>query len=291
MTQKLLAIDIGGSSVKAGIWEQEQLTELPSFATPKTWEEMKAYLKSLVEDYEITEGVAISAPGAVDADEGVIYGVSAVAYLHRFPIKKELAAFLGMPVSFQNDANCAALAEIWQGNGKGLESVALMIIGTGIGGGIALNGKLRTGAHLFGGEFGYQILNYDTLETLSELGSPVMMAKRYSKIKADGKKYTSKDVFAFAAAGEALAQEQIERFYQAISMGIYNVLISLDPDRVLIGGGISTRDDLLPNLEERVQHLLTKNGAKELAADIMPCKFLDQANLIGAIYQFLTEQA
>lgn len=73
-------------------------------------------------------------------------------------------------------------------------------------------------------------------------------------------------------------------------MGIYNVLISLDPDRVLIGGGISTRDDLLPNLEERVQHLLTKNGAKELAADIMPCKFLDQANLIGAIYQFLTER-
>ena len=178
MSQKILAIDIGGSAIKSGLWENDELTELPSFETPKTWDEMKAYLKSLVEEHQITEGVAISAPGAVNAEEGVIYGVSAVPYLHRFPIKQELAEFLGVPVSFQNDANCAALAEVWQGNAKGLESAAMMIIGTGIGGGVVINGELRTGANLFGGEFGYQIMNNETLETLSDLGSPVAMSKR-----------------------------------------------------------------------------------------------------------------
>lgn len=290
MSQKILAIDIGGSAIKSGLWENDELTELPSFETPKTWDEMKAYLKSLVDEHQITEGVAISAPGAVNAEEGMIYGVSAVPYLHRFPIKQELAEFLGVPVSFQNDANCAALAEVWQGNAKGLESAAMMIIGTGIGGGVVINGELRTGANLFGGEFGYQIMNNETLETLSDLGSPVAMAKRYSKIKADDRRYTSKEVFDLAEAGDELAQEQIDQFYNALSIGIYNVLISLDPDRVLIGGGISTREDLLVNIEERVQELLLQKGAKELKASIMPCKFLSQANLIGAVYQFLTEQ-
>lgn len=290
MSQKILAIDIGGSAIKSGLWENDGLTELPSFETPKTWDEMKAYLKSLVEEHQITEGVAISAPGAVNSEEGVIYGVSAVPYLHRFPIKQELADFLGVPVSFQNDANCAALAEVWQGNAKGLESAAMMIIGTGIGGGVVINGELRTGANLFGGEFGYQIMNNETLETLSDLGSPVAMAKRYSRIKADDRKYTSKEIFDLAEAGDELAQEQIDQFYNALSIGIYNVLISLDPDRVLIGGGISTREDLLANIEERVQELLLQRGAKELKASIMPCKFLSQANLIGAVYQFLTEQ-
>lgn len=290
MSQKILAIDIGGSAIKSGLWENEALTELPSYPTPKTWDEMKTYLKLLVEEHQITDGVAISAPGAVNVEEGVIYGVSAVPYLHRFPIKQELAGFLSVPVSFQNDANCAALAEIWQGNAKGLESAALMIIGTGIGGGIAINGKLRSGTNLFGGEFGYQVMNDDTLETLSDLGSPVAMSKRFSNIKADDRSYTSKEIFELAEAGDELAQEQIDYFYNALSIGIYNILVSLDPDRVLIGGGISTREDLLFNIEERVQQLLLKKGAKELKASIMPCKFLSQANLIGAVYQFLEEQ-
>lgn len=290
LSQKILAIDIGGSAIKSGLWENEALTELLSYPTPKTWDEMKAYLKLLVEEHQITDGVAISAPGAVNVEEGVIYGVSAVPYLHRFPIKQELADFLSVPVSFQNDANCAALAEIWQGNAKGLESAVLMIIGTGIGGGIAINGKLRSGTNLFGGEFGYQIMNNDTLETLSDLGSPVAMSKRFSNIKADDRNYTSKEIFDLAEAGDELAQEQIDYFYNALSIGIYNILVSLDPDRVLIGGGISTREDLLFNIEERVQQLLLKKGAKELKASIMPCKFLSQANLIGAVYQFLEEQ-
>lgn len=290
MSQKILAIDIGGSAIKSGLWENEALTELPSYPTPKTWDEMKAYLKLLVDEHQITNGVAISAPGAVNVEEGVIYGVSAVPYLHRFPIKQELANFLSVPVSFQNDANCEALAEIWQGNAKGLESAALMIIGTGIGGGIAINGKLRSGTNLFGGEFGYQVMNDDTLETLSDLGSPVAMSKRFSNIKADDRSYTSKEIFDLAEAGNELAQEQIDYFYNALSIGIYNILVSLDPDRVLIGGGISTREDLLFNIEERVQQLLLKKGSKELKASIIPCKFLSQANLIGAVYQFLEEQ-
>lgn len=290
LSQKILAIDIGGSAIKSGLWGNEALTELLSYPTPKTWDEMKAYLKLLVEEHQITDGVAISAPGVVNVEEGVIYGVSAVPYLHRFPIKQELADFLSVPVSFQNDANCAALAEIWQGNAKGLESAVLMIIGTGIGGGIAINGKLRSGTNLFGGEFGYQVMNDDTLETLSDLGSPVAMSKRFSNIKADDRSYTSKEIFELAEAGDELAQEQIDYFYNALSIGIYNILVSLDPDRVLIGGGISTREDLLFNIEERVQQLLLKKGAKELKASIMPCKFLSQANLIGAVYQFLEEQ-
>ena len=117
------------------------------------------------------------------------------------------------------------------------------------------------------------------------------MSNRFSKQKADGKSYTSKEIFDLAEAGDELAQEAIDKFYHALSIGIYNILVSLDPDRVLIGGGISTREELILTVEERVQQLLQMKGAKELKASILPCKFLSQANLIGAVYQFLTEYA
>lgn len=137
----IVVYDIGGSAVKFGLWENENLINKGSFITPENWNDMKEEMvkvyHTFTKNYSI-DGVAISAPGAVDAKVGFISGISAVPYLHFFPIKKEWEDLFGVPVSMENDANCAALAEVWHGAAKDIQNALFLIIGSGIGGSVVM---------------------------------------------------------------------------------------------------------------------------------------------------------
>lgn len=289
--EKLLVLDVGGSSIKCGVWENEKLVELKSRRTPDTWEGMKnTFLDIQKEAGNNLQGVAISIPGSVNVDEGVIYGTSAIPYIHRFPIKKELSKLFGLKVTLQNDANCAALAEVWCGNAADVTNSAFLIIGSGIGGAVVLNKQLIPGSHLFGGEFGYMIINRDTGGTLSELGSPVTMANEFTNKRNDQKVYEGKDVFELAQQKDPQALNSVTNLYDALSVGIFNLAVSFDPDKVLIGGGISRRPDLLSELQKRFKKISREKYADGLDTKIESCKFLSEANMIGAVYQFELEK-
>lgn len=291
MQKQLLLFDIGGSSVKRGIWNGETLIQLDKMKTPGTWEEMKTLFLETLEGLpdQSFDGVAISSPGAVDAEKGIINGISAVPYIHGFPIKKELETLFDLPVAIQNDANCAALAELWKGNAQGAKDVGFVIIGSGIGGALILDGKLYTGHNLFGGEFGYQVVDLNSLATLSDLGSPIKMAKRYAEKKGDGLGYTSEHVFELAESGDSDAVEAVDQFYTALSVGIFNLLVSINPEKVLIGGGISRREGIVPALRAKVAQLTESKGAGDLQYELEVCKHFNDSNLIGAAYQFKIE--
>lgn len=293
MEERILVFDIGGSAIKCGIWESGTLNKLDHIQTPNSWEEMQEQFLSVFNRYNDVpfNGVGISCPGAVDTEKGVINGISAVPYIHRFPIKKAFEELFGLPVSIQNDANCAGLAELWKGNAQESSSACCLIIGSGIGGAVIIEGKLYSGHNLFGGEFGYQIIDSSSLTTLSEVGSPVKMAKSYTTQKADGTEYTGEDVFKLAENGDELAEEMSSTLYDALSLGIYNLLVSINPERILIGGGISKNVSLIPELKSRTENLLKDKGAEELEFEIMACKFLNDSNLIGAAYQYVLENA
>ncbi len=291
MKENLFVFDLGGSSIKYGIWEAEKLHPLGAVATPESWNKMKQLLADKLSEYpgKNIKGVAISCPGSVDLEEGIVYGTSAIPYIHRFPVRRELEDFFGLPVSLQNDANCAALAEVWMGNAKSVKNACFVIIGSGIGGAVIADGKLQSGAHLFGGEFGYQIINDQTLLTLSEAGSPVTMANNFTKWIADGHRYEGKEVFELAEAGNSLAEKMVNDLYDSLSIGIYNLQLCFDPERILIGGGMSGRPDLIEQLQQRVGRLLTKKGAGDLDFDLKPCRYFSDSNMLGAIYQFHLE--
>ena len=127
----ILVFDMGGSAVKYGVWAQDSLVSKGKFTTPNTWEEMKAQLQQVRAsvDEEI-EGVGISAPGAVNAQERRIDGISAIPYIHGFDIYSELEAAFGVPVTIENDANCAGMAEFYQGAGKEYQQAAFVVIGS-----------------------------------------------------------------------------------------------------------------------------------------------------------------
>lgn len=103
----LVVFDIGGTSVKYGHYQDSAIDKKGAFATPKTWEEMKANLYRVFTELSDADakGVAISSPGAVDTEEGVIKGFSAIPYIHHFKIIDELEAMFGLPVTIENDAN------------------------------------------------------------------------------------------------------------------------------------------------------------------------------------------
>lgn len=284
----IMAFDIGGSTVKYGIWNQEKLQNQSSFITPKTWEEMKSSLLSVKEEmeekYELT-GVALSSPGAVNHKQRKIEGLSAIPYIHNFPIYDELEALFNLPITIENDANSAALAEVWNGAAKDNKNVLFVIIGTGIGGSVIVNRKIQHGKHLFGGEFGLMIL--DGYQTFSELATPVQMAVNYAECKKiphnsiDGKK-----VFDLAEAGDSMAIEVVNNFYHYLAIGLYNLTYSFDPEKIIIGGGISNKPGLINRLNEEFELLYEKLNHDSFRPILEVCHYKSDANLIGAVYNF-----
>lgn len=284
----IVVFDIGGSAVKFGLWKEAALAGKGSFGTPKTWNAMKDEMKSVFDGFAKTdsvEGVAISSPGAVDSVAGIIGGISAVPYIHRFPIKAEWENLFGVPVSVENDANCAALAEVWLGAAKDVQHALFIVIGSGIGGAVIVNRQLFKGKNLFGGEFGYMLL--DGENTLSRLGSPVQVAEHYGKaMKMPDGVVDGKYLFEKAQEGEPMAVEFVEDMIDALARGIYNLSVSFNPDRVIIGGGVSVREDLIARIGERTAYHLNAHGAEAVDPDIQVCAFQNDANLIGAVAHF-----
>lgn len=284
----ILAFDIGGSAVKYGVWSEESLHSQAQFKTPKTWDEMKTRLlsvkKEMDKNYEIN-GLAFSSPGAVNQKERKIDGLSAVPYIHHFPIYDELEALFSLPITIENDANSAALAEVWKGAAKDNQNVLFVVIGTGVGGSVIVNRQVQHGAHLFGGEFGLMLL--DGSQTFSELATPVQMAWKYADRKniprdsIDGKK-----VFELADQGDLIAIEEVNDFYYYLAIGLYNLTYSFDPEKIIIGGGLSNKSGLIERLNEEFEAIFERVNHDTFRPIVELCHYRNDANLIGAVFNF-----
>ncbi|KRK81177.1 ROK family protein [Companilactobacillus nodensis] len=278
-------IDIGGTSIKFAIWRNNELEKLPAVMTPDNLEGFYEVLTSAVEKMKLEAqivGVGISSPGAVDKTIGVIRGVSAVKYLHDFDILSVLTEKFGLPVSLENDANCAALAELDAGAGRGVASLIFLILGTGVGGSVIVDHQIWHGAHLFGGEFGLMLI--DGYKTLSNLGTAVNAAARYNAV--NGTQCSGKEVFALAKSGDTSAQREVQTMYQALAKGIFNLQYSFDPERIVIGGAVSNNPDLIPAIEDEIDKLRDVTGITSVKPELVTCEFTDGANLRGAMVDF-----
>lgn len=281
----LLTIDVGGTSIKYALFRKGALSQKGSFPTPTSLTAYYEVLTELVKNYEqlyqIT-GVAISSHGAVNKTTGAIEGASALPYIHHFDIRGELEARFVLPVSMENDANCAALAELKFGAAKGMKDVIFMVLGTGVGGAIVIDGKIRHGQHLFGGELGFMLM--DDTHSFSELGTTIGMANRYKA--RTGKDLTGEAIFNLAHAGEEIAQEEMTVFLFNVAKGIFNLAYAFDPECIVIGGGVSQAEWLIPELEKELQKMLNKFRIAPFLPVIKACQYRNDANLVGAAVDF-----
>ncbi|MEY8584127.1 ROK family protein [Ligilactobacillus animalis] len=283
--ENLILIDIGGTTIKFGIKQGPNLEVLPAKPTPRTLAEfytcLETVVASLKQQYSI-QGVAISSPGAVDQKSGVIKGASALPYIHNFKIQAELEKRFGLPVSLENDANCAALAEMVDGAGKDIKDAIFLVIGTGVGGALVENKRIRHGAHLLAGEVGYLLLGQEM--TVSQSVSPVSLAKCYNA--KTGQDISGKEVFERAKAGDELAQAEVEQAMQTLATLIYDLQYSFDPELFIIGGAISKNDQLLPMLRAHLAQIKEHVEIADVMPEITVCKYHEQANLLGAAINF-----
>lgn len=280
----LAAIDIGGTTIKIATWKDNQLQDKHAVDTPKDLESFYQVLTNEVNKIKENtniKGVAISSPGAVNQKTGIIGGSSAIPYIHNFKIVDELERRFGLPVSIENDANSAALGELAEGSGKGCDSMAFFVIGTGIGGALIINHKVWHGAHLFGGEFGYMIMGD---HTLSELASPVSMANRYNE--RTGKHLDGKTIFELADQDDPVASDVRQTLIHSLAVAIYNIQHSFDPEKIVLGGGISNNPELIPLLNKEIDRLRDGLDLVTLKPDIVLCKLKSEANLRGAVADF-----
>lgn len=289
------AFDIGGSGIKhALINSQGEIKARGKLPVASNWDEFLADLVRTIKEYMTTNkisGVAISAPGAVDSATGIIGGSSAIAYIHGPSFKQCIAAQTGLRVELENDANCAALAEVWQGAAKHLSNVAFFVCGSGIGGCMIKDRQIHHGAHLHGGEFGYMVLAQQNgrPQTLSELGSTGGLVKHVARrLQADERPLDGVRIFDLAAQGDAICRKAIDRFYYYLALGIYNIQYMYDPELIIIGGAISERAELIQCLNEKLEEIQRAIPAAKVKPEISKCHFNNDANLIGALYHYIT---
>lgn len=298
MAKQYLVLDIGGTFVKFAIMDEEgQFLYQGKVPTVRDSEEaMLASLEQVrdaVADYEY-EGVAISMPGRIDTAAGIAHTGGAFRWLHEYPAAERYGAVFGKPATIANDGKCAAFAESWQGALADVDSGAVIVLGTGVGGGIVLDRKVWMGATGGAGELSGLMTDFGALRDgfvpggfgamwanhISAAAISDQFAKRKGLDHADG-------VMLFDAyeAGDEDAKAVLEEFALQTAVGILNLQATLDLPRYAIGGGISARPETTEFICAKVDELFGPVAAflPFGMPEIVTCRFGNEANLIGAL--------
>ena len=288
-----LVFDVGGTTVKyAYMNNMGEINDRGTFDTQK--ESVESFYQSIIDvknKYNDVLGIALSYPGLVDASAGLAINSSALKPLNDRYITKELSELTNVPVSLENDAKCAALAELWLGSLKDVKDALVMVLGTGIGGAVIINGEIYKGKHFKAGEFGSFIsdFNDETLDSVS-LGathSSVRLVNNIAEalyIENDGKK-----VFEYIERKDEVAYPLFKKYCNQLAKVIYNIDYVLDLDRVAIGGGISAQPIVIETLNESFKELRRRYRDDIYDLDIVACTYHNDANIIGALYHHLKE--
>lgn len=294
--KQYLAIDIGGSSVKyAVIDEALNLSHQGSVPAPKeSAEEFTECIGSLYENCPVkVEGIAMSLAATINPQNGYILLAGAFPYLRGHYIRDLLKARCPLPISVENDANCAVIAELRSGALSGVKEAVAVILGSSIGGTIIRNGEVFHGTHFSAGEF--SLIKVDSQDDgLHHLwrninGSKGLMKLVQTKLNTE-QKYNGIEIFAMAEQGVPEVIEAINEFCRLLAIQIYNVQAFADPERIVIGGGISAQPLLFERLNAHLDRILAAEAQYYLPVvrpEVVPCKYRNNANLIGALYAHL----
>ena len=278
----LMAFDLGGTSVKYGFYKEGEITTKGSFKTPVSLNQLIEEMSIVMKGQEKIEGIAISAPGSVNQKERVIEGISAIPYIHFTPIYDLLEKEFGVPVAIENDANCAGLCEVEMGSAKDGKNVVFFVLGTGMGGSVFINRELHTGSHMYGGEFG-MTLNSNGL-TGSKNGTLVEASKKYNEKM--GTDIDGIQLLERFDQGKEDAVEIVHDMFDYIAEVLYNVQVIIDPDIVVLGGGISNRSTLPEELSVRMDRLLRNLDIMGAKPKIVNAQYKNDANLYGAVINY-----
>ena len=264
-------VDIGGTTVKIAWYEESgkmlREWEIPTVRDnegaqilPDVAASLNAFLEENGVDRQQVIGIGVGVPGPVNSRSVVNRCVNLGWGI--VDIAKELTALTGLPVKAGNDANVAALGEYWQGSGRDYESMVMATLGTGVGGGIVVDGHMLHGAHGCGGEIGHIVMNRDETEVCgcgkrgcaeqycSATGVARLARIRLAEDDAPStlrqlEKIEARNVFDAGKQGDAVANEILERYYEYLGEFLAIICATVDPEVIVLGGGVCKAGQVL----------------------------------------------
>jgi len=304
---RVLGIDIGGTSIKGGIvYNTGKVGELFSLPIDKKLnqeQQIEALIKIIKETYneDDFEGIGLGIPGTIDPDKGIVEYSNNLKW-NNLQIGSMLKrAFPGKRVKMTNDANAAALGEATFGSAKDERNVVMITLGTGVGSGIIIDGKLYEGEHGHGAEFGHHVLVYDGIKcTCGRKGCFEMYASataiiRQAKeaIKAnpnsklalyakENKEMNGRLIFETCKEGDEVAEKVVENYVKYLSEGLINICNIFRPSSIILSGGIANQGSYLI---DKVKAYLEKEHygyLPELKVDIKVASLGYNSGIIGA---------
>lgn len=281
-------VDVGGTTVKLGFFDEEgnllEKWEIPTRTEDhgkNILPDVAASILDKMKEREVSReeiaGVGIGAPGPIDA-KGTVYVAVNLGW-GTFSLKNELQSLLNLPVEAGNDANVAALGEMWKGGGQGYSNVVAVTLGTGVGGGIIVDGKILSGATGAGGEIGHiHVMDDETeacncgncgcLEQYTSATGIVRLAKRRlaeddkpSMLRESGN-ISAKTVFDAVKDGDELAIEVAERFGKILGKTLAGIAAVVNPEIFVIGGGVSKAGPVLLDYIQKNYTLYAFSGSR-----------------------------
>lgn len=288
--KQYICIDIGGTAIKYGVVQSGEIPEIIRTDSCKTPENGTKILQKVFDIIEAlkrncgqTEAVCISSAGIVNSEEGCILEANddLIPGYTGTKIADRVKEKFGTPCFVENDVNCAAMAEYYAGAAKGYHSMLMLTIGTGIGGAFIAGGKLLKGHTYSACEVGYMNMEEGTFEEIA--ATSALVARTAKRLHKTADEISGKWIFEQAQDGNEVCIEEIDRMCDILAKGISNICYVLNPEIVLLGGGISAQTDWLkPRIEMGMEKYLIPVIRKKTKLDF--AKFKNQAGMIGAYY-------
>ncbi|WP_299087933.1 ROK family glucokinase [uncultured Metabacillus sp.] len=306
----LVGIDLGGTTIKmAFINYYGEIVEKWEIPTDKTGKEITTDIAKAI-DTKLEElgypksklsGIGMGAPGPVNLESGLIYETVNLGWKD-YPLRDHLEMETGLPAVIDNDANIAAIGEMWKGAGDGAKDLICVTLGTGVGGGLIANGEVIHGVNGAGGEIGHITVvpeggapcncgKNGCIETIASATGIVRVAKeklastdKESVLhKLNQSELTSKDVFDALGQGDEVAEEIIDYVTYHLGLMLANISNGLNPEKIVIGGGVSKAGDQLIN---KVEHYFKRFAFPRVgdAATIAIATLGNDAGVIGGAW-------
>ncbi len=302
-----VGVDVGGTNIVVGLVDENNVI------VGKSWTPTRADLglDTLISDivncfnnalafsgYDVSEcvGIGIGSPGTCSTKEGTAYNVHHLK-LMEIPYCRMITEKTGLKSYLDNDANCAALGEAIAGAAKDSKSALMVTLGTGVGGGFVLDGKIYSGHKSLGGEFGHTCIAvngkkcacgesgcWDAYASANALAAQAAEAAEGnpSSVLNNFNEITAKDVFDASIAGDITAKAVLENYYSYVGTGIVNFINSIYPEIIVIGGGVSAAGDTLINgvLKYIEKHSFIKDSSQ--LPKVVKAFLGNDAGIIGA---------
>lgn len=314
-----IGVDIGGTNTACGIVDDEcNIIARSKVKTSTKGEGAPVYADAIGEIKKAVReacdlagivpsdahSIGIGCPGICNSELGVVEYASNLAF-DNAPVKTDMEAEFGIPVYLDNDANCAAFGEFVAGAAKGSRTAVIITLGTGVGSGIIIDGKIYHGANFAGGEIGHTVIVLDGLpcscgrrgcfEAYSSATGLVRMTTQASELNPDSiltrmirdeGRVSARTAYNAMKRGDPVGEAVTEQYIKYLACGISNVINTFQPDILCIGGGICNEGDplMIPLRKAVSEQVYSRNSAKNTKLEV--CKLANEAGIIGAAMLF-----